>query len=228
MFWLLCSVHQRRNQFFFFSFFTYCAYLTFCTNTEKYTEDRWVSVLLKWFDQLSIWKKKKKYKAATCTDFTIKFFLWVRFIEFYFVAMCLLCYPVRDRAEKQYSVTLTTCMQNTLAGNNAFYWACEQHFQVSVSKSGLGKSRLYISYTSVGTLSRLLTSMYICIVPVGACFSMLFLPLPRTSEFQDSWLTVHSLLWGWRQIGKKIKKKKMQLTQRQPSWDWTCCQLRNW
>lgn len=57
--------------------------------------------------------------------------------------MCLLCYPVREEeAEKRYSATRTACMQNTLAGNNAFYWACEQHFQVSVSKSGRGKSRL--------------------------------------------------------------------------------------
>lgn len=54
---------ERKKEFLFAD----CTHLTFCTNTEKNAEDRWVS--LKWFGQEYL----EKSEAATTAFFPNKF-----------------------------------------------------------------------------------------------------------------------------------------------------------
>lgn len=71
--------------------------MTFCTNTEKNAEDRWVSVALKWFDQLEKIKSCNLHRLSNQGSYESA----LRFIDFYFVTMCSICYQVSDGAEEQ-------------------------------------------------------------------------------------------------------------------------------
>lgn len=154
MFRLLCSVHRRRNQIGFRDFFfpTYCAYLTFCTNTEKNAEDRWVS------SAEVVWPTGKKSKAATCTDFPIKVFMSLLWDLLTFILWPCVQFATQSAIELRSNVILTfrltTCMRKSLAVNNAFHRACVQHLQGPGSKSGKGKKNacFYLSYKLVGIL----------------------------------------------------------------------------